>query len=152
MASRRSTDSPSPWPQYEVRTTFLRVPTIDWAAVKLGIKTEFRATGRAATQLWNVTTPCPVVGYRVSKGAGHDSRLLVLESTWSEPLGAISPESLAREGVSSLAEFRSYWSRRTEHRFPPLQTVQVYRVRPLLTDDRVPLACGLLEKLYRGHL
>jgi hypothetical protein len=151
MASRRTTSGPTPWPQRESRTTFLRVPSRDWTAVKTGVKTEFRATGRAVTQLWNVQTPMPVVGYRDMR-VGNDSRLLVLVDTWREPLGAISNESLEREGFDSLAHFRSYWVERTKRRFAPLERVQVYRVRPCLKEDLPDLAQSLLVKLYGPHL
>lgn len=148
---RRRTSGPKPWRQFEARTTFLRVPSIDWPAVKLGAKTEFRATGRAATQVWNVQCPTPVVGYRVVNGQ-HDSIPLVLEATWREPLAGISAESLEREGFESMAHFRRYWMQRTHRRFTPLTQCHVYRVRPLRAEDIAPLGVLLVHKLYGEHL
>lgn len=151
MAERRTSSSPKPWRQFEARTTFLRIPTGDWPGVRIGAKTEFRAVGRGVTQLWNVTCPMLVVGYTVRAGA-HHSRLLVLEATWREPLGAISEESLAREGFATMKEFRAYWIARTKRRFTPMAQVHVYRVRPATDDDRPTLGLQLLERLYREHL
>lgn len=151
MPERRTTSSPEPWRQFEARTTFLRVPAEDWPSVRIGAKTEFRASGRSVTQLWNVTCPMLVVGYRVRRGV-HDSRLFVLEETHTEPLGAISPESLAREGYGSVAEFRRYWVGRTKQRFKPLAKVQVYRIRAATPEDRATLGLKLLERLYQEHL
>lgn len=150
-ARRRTTSSPEPWRQFEARTTFLRVPLGDWPAVRIGAKTEFRASGRAVTQLWNVTCPMLVVGYVVRR-ARYDSRLFVLEETHTEPLGAISPESLTREGFASMAEFRRYWIGRTKQRFKPLTSAQVYRLRPASREDVVTLGLKLIERLYQEHL
>lgn len=151
MPSRRTSSAPKPWSQYEARTTFLRVPAADWPKVKQGIKTEFRATGRGITQLWNVKTPTPVVGYAHYAGR-WDSRLLVLEDTRQETLGAISPESLEREGFESMAHFRRYWMGRTHRRFPPMARVQVYQVRVFTADDTVVLGSAMLQRLYGEHL
>jgi hypothetical protein len=152
MASRHTTSSPEPWAQYEARTTFLRVPVDDWPAVKHGSKTEFRATGRAITQLWNVSCPVVVVAYSVRGSGTHDSRLMVLEASWKEPLGAISAESLEREGFPSLAHFRRYWMARTRAPFKPLSYVQVYQVRAFMPGDDVIFGLKLLRKLYGEHL
>lgn len=150
--TRHTTSGPKPWPQYEIRTTFLRVPWEDWAKVKLGVKTEFRMAGRHITQLWNVRCPTPVVGWAKSPTRDHDSRLLVLEATWSEPLGALSEESLAREGFETFGHFRRYWMERTKRRFPPLMKVQVYRVRPFAANDSLEMGHTLLHRLYGQHL
>lgn len=150
--SRHTSSSPEPWPQFEARTTFLRVPWRDWPKVKLGVKTEFRASGRHITQLWNVRCPTPVVGWAMSGERSHDSRLLVLEATWTEPLAGISPESLEREGLPDFAHFRRYWMERTKRRFTPMTKVQVYRVRPLEDRDLKDMGIALLVKLYGEHI
>jgi hypothetical protein len=154
MAEQRTRySSPKPWRQFEARTSFLRVPADDWPSVRQGRKTEFRATGaRHMTQMWNVTCPMPVVGYAFRRAAEPDSALLVLEATWREPIGAISPESLEREGFPDIAHFRRYWMERYKRRFAPMQTVQVYRVRPAARDDLAILGLKLIEKLYGEHL
>lgn len=144
---------PKPWRQHHLRTIFLRVPSEDWAAVKIGAKTEFRAAGGHATQLWQVKPPTPVVGYRVTNGrTDHESCMLVLEATWQEPLAAISEESLRREGFPDMAHFRRYWMGRTKKRFRPLAKVMVYRVRPFRYEDVTDLGGLLLRHLYEEHL
>lgn len=150
--SRRTTSGPKPWPQYEARTTFLRVPWEDWAKVKLGAKTEFRMAGAHVTQLWNVRCPTPVVGWSKRSTGEHESRLLVLEATWSEPLAGMSAESLAREGFATFGHFRRYWMGRTKRRFTPMTTVQVYRIRPFRLDDSSEMGATLLHRLYGEHL
>lgn len=145
--------SPQPYKQYESKTTFLRVPLVDWAAVSTGIKREFRGgSGRDVTQLWNVKPPTPVVAYTVYPGPRHDAKLMVLTKTWREPLGAISDESLAAEGFIDIAHFRRYWMARTKRRFTPLMQVQVYRVRPWAEGDDEILGAALVRRLYRDHL
>lgn len=144
--------SPKPWRQFEAKTTFLRVPSDDWLSVKQGRKTEFRASGHFATQLWNVSPPTAVVGYRIKRVGAPDSTLLVLEKTWQEPLGAIDAESLEREGFPTFAHFRRYWMARTHTRFAPLKEVQVYRVRPIAEADHVEIGLELFRRLYREHL
>lgn len=151
MPNRRPTSSPEPWSQYEARTTFLRVPAFDWLNVKNGIKTEFRASGRGVTQLWNVTCPMPVVAYTVTR-RGHDRRLMVLEETRQETLIAISQESLEREGFDTLEEFRRYWTIKTKRKFTPTRKVQVYRVRRWRSADMDEMGRRLLDRLYGEHL
>lgn len=150
--ARRTTSGPKPWSQFEARTTFLRVPSFDWPSVKQGRKTEFRASGQQVTQLWNVKPPTPVVAYMVRRIGGHESRLMILEATWREPLGAIGEDSLQREGFESIAHFRRYWMERHKQRFKPLLEVQVYRVRPFTLGDREAMALALLDKLYGEHM
>lgn len=149
---RQRPSAPKPWRQYETRTSFLRVPADDWTAVRYGHKTEFRAAGHAVTQLWNVACPTPVVGWMHRRVGGYESRLLVLEATWQEPLGAISPESLEREGFQDIRSFRRYWMQRHNKRFAPMQRVQVYRVRPFTGADEVTMGLQLLRKLYGEHV
>lgn len=145
---------PKPYEQRRVSTAFLRVPTTDWIAVTRGIKKEFRASPRAVSKLWSVDPPTPVVAYRVRSGpaGGHDARLMVLEDKWLEPLGAISPASLAAEGFESIAEFRRYWMQREKRRFAPTRMVTAYRIRPWEDGDRARFADMLLERLYGEHL
>lgn len=144
---------PRPFTQRRVSTTFLRVPVRDWPAVKRGYKTEFRAgTGKnAVPQLFGITTPIPVVAYAIRNGR-HDAQLMVLEELWQEPLGAISPESLEREGFASLAEFRAYWTQREHKRFTPTRMVFAYRVRQWAPWDAGDLAPRLLDHLYGEFL
>lgn len=142
--------SPQPWSQYEAKTLFLRVPSIDWAAVKIGTKTEFRVAGRASLAQ-NVYTPTPVVAYTV-RASQHDSKLMVLTAVWREPLGAITRESLAAEGFPDFAHFRRYWMARTHRRFTPLTSVLVYTLRQWTDSDATELGTIMLRRLYRDHL
>lgn len=152
MADRQRPSAPKPWRQFETRTTFLRVPGEDWLAVKQGRKTEFRASGHYASQLWNVETPTAVVAYTMKRIGGYDKLLMVLEATWTEPVGGISDESLAAEGFPDFAHFRRYWMSRSKARFRPNQTVHVYRVRPMVGGDHVTIGLQLFRKLYREHI
>lgn len=146
--------SPKPWSAYTVSTRFLRVPSPDWAGVKLGLKREFRTVGRRAiTAPDSIEVPTPVVAYRLRQtGGGYDSQLMVLVATWREPLGAISEESLANEGFSDIANFRRYWMNRTHRRFTPLTLVQVYRLRTFEKGDDAELGWMIFRRLYKEHL
>lgn len=145
---------PKPYRQVSMSTIFLRVPTVEWPAIKRGIKREFRTgLGHNKTpKLWDVKTPTPVVAYTVSQRGVYDQQLMVLEAAWQEPLGAISPESLAAEGFATLAEFRRHWMRRERKRFPATRQVFVCRLRPWAPDDRQRLGPMLLDRLYGAFL
>lgn len=143
---------PGPYQAVRLRTTFLRVPAQDWNAVEQGHKTEFRTSGYHSTNLLGVRCPIPAVAYRVLPGKIYDSTLVVLESIWTEPLAAMSEESLRREGHETFAHFRRYWMARTGKRFTPLTKVQVHRLRPFKSEDRPAMADALLERLYGGWL
>lgn len=145
-------NAPQPWVQRQARTLFLRVPNSEWISVSRGSKREFRASQRAVSALWNVEPPTPVVAYRQHKVYGYDSKLMVLEEKWQEPLGAISAESLRREGFETLTEFRKHWMRRERRRFAPTRLVTCYRVRPWLEVDKEIMGRSLLETLYGEFL
>lgn len=146
-------NGPKPFTQRRASTVFLRVAGVDWPAVKRGQKTEFRSgIGRNVTQMWSLVTPCPVVAYSYSKVAGYSHALMVLEETWREPLGAITPESLAREGFATFAEFRRYIMARERRHFTPTREVAVFRVRPWTPDDERTMADALLDRLYGEFL
>lgn len=138
---------PRPFTQRQARTIFLRVPAQDWIAVKRGVKREFRGSTGTASRFFSVDPPTPVVAYRVRRGE-YDSKLMVLERAWQEPLGAISEESLAAEGFDSFGAFRRYWMQRERKRFTPTRRVWVYRVRPWSDADMEPMALRLLMRLY----
>lgn len=139
---------PRPWRQRQARTIFLRVPAYDWVKVSRGVKTEFRASPKACSALWDVETPTVVVAYRQHAALGYDARLMVLEQRWQEMLGAITPESLGREGFETLAQFRTYWVARERRRFPPTRIVTAYRLRPFEPEDREEMARQVFERLY----
>ncbi len=128
-------------------TRFLRVPSVDWADIVVGRKTEVRTIGRYALCHWRVKPPELVVGYLVRRHEERRERLLIVEDAWSEPLGAISPESIANEGFESLDEFRSYWL--TRHKWQPLATVQVAKLRPYVEGaDRRVMEERVLQRVY----
>jgi hypothetical protein len=142
----------STWPQHRVKTLFLRVPSAEWARIVTGGKTEFRQQPGRST-LVRPNCPTPVVGYREHAGV-LESQLLVLDDTWREPLGAITQESLEREGFRDFDSFRQHWMQRTKRRFRPLLDVQVYRVRVLHDTDEDYNYAGrlLLARLYGEHV
>ena len=140
----------TPLPQRRAATVFLQVPVADWPAVKHGMKTEFRLAGAG---LLNLQLPTPVVAYMTQRRPKrHEHALMVLEEAFREPLGAISPESLAREGFPDMAHFRRYWTMRTKTRFRPLQEVQAYRVRPWHDGDAEALGLVLVTRLYGEYM
>lgn len=143
---------PKPYVQRQAGTIFLRVPAGDWIAVKRGAKKEFRGSPGAVSGLKWVETPTPVVIYRFSKTNGYDSALAVLEDRWQEPLGAITPESLEREGFPTFAHFRSYWVQREGKYFRPDRQVTCFIVRPWREDDSRSYADRLLRRLYGNWL
>jgi len=146
------TNGPKPWIQRHASTVFLRVPAIDWLAVKRGNKTEFRAAPGAVSGLKFIEPPTPVVAYRVDRSHGYDAALMVLEERWQEPLGSITPESLEREGFETFAEFRRYFINRERRRFRLTRQVTVYRVRPWQPEDARVFADDLLERLFGAFL
>lgn len=150
-------DLAKPWPQRQLKTLYLRVPEVDWSAVTLGHKTEFRSSGQVVTQVHRtVYTPTPVLAYSVfgppNRRRHRGPELMVLEDTWREPLLAISPESLDRECFTTIEEFRRYWIDRTHKLFKPDHMVQVYRVRPWGPFDDDHLAGLLLRRLFLDPL
>lgn len=137
------------FPRAHAYTQFLRIPLVDWPAVTQGRKTELRAVGRYATHSNRLKAPAPVVGYvRQRFRADMEAALLVLEETWTEPLGAITAESLAREGFRDRREFRRYWNLRHRTGFKPLSIVNVYRLRPWREGDGEWLGGVLMDHLY----
>jgi hypothetical protein len=131
---------------------FVRVPRAEWAAVTIGVKREFRAGCGKHSPLWNVATPTLAIAYTIDALGRHHSAIMVLEDVWREPLGAISPASLAAEGFDSLSEFRRHWMDREHKRFPPLRMTTVYRVRPWKPDDNQKMADVMLRQLYGEFL
>lgn len=143
------TRGPKPYRQTRATTLFLRVPVAEWQAVKRGVKREFRAAPGAQGQMLSAEPPVPVVAYSVDRQGHHDARLMVLDRMWREPLGAISPESLAAEGCAGLAEFRRRWMLTNRKRFTPTRIVSVFVVRPWREGlDERAMADRLLDHLY----
>lgn len=143
---------PQPWDQHQIATHFLRVPVDDWPAVRGGFKTEFRGQPGNLSGLKWVEPPTPVVAYAYSRSRGYDAALMVLEERYQEPLLAITPEALAREGFPDIAHFRSYMVRREGKRFNPNAEVTAYRVRPWAEGDSRTFADRMLSRLYGAFL
>lgn len=145
----RGHGGPRPFAQRSVKTAFLRVPEVDWPAVRQGIKREFRSSYAALTK---TQTPTPVVAW-CKKGDEYEHRFMVLTHVGREPLSAITPEGLAAEGFASFAEFRRYWvARHHRHRFEPGRMVTVYRVRPWTPDDRSTMGEYLFDRIYGEYV
>jgi hypothetical protein len=140
---------PKPYHQTKTSTLFLRVPVVEWGSVKRGTKREFRSAPGRTTHLLAVEPPMPVVAYSIDRMGRYDAALMVLERRWREPLGAITPESLAAEGCRDLAEFRRRYTLMYKKRFTPTRITSVFVVRPWheALDDRV-MADRLLDYLY----
>lgn len=144
--------STRPWTCYRASTPFLRIPRVDWPKVIAGEKTELRAAGRNALNADRLNPPIPVVGYTMWEHKPPTSRLLVLEQAHTEPLGAISPEALAREGFATIKEFKHYWRLyRTREAYKPLTKVWVYRIRPFTPDDVDEFGRRLFDHIYGEH-
>lgn len=126
---------------------FVRVPAADWLKVKHGSKTEFRGQPGRASAFHFIDPPTPAVAWTF-KAKKYESFLVVLEEVWQEELGAISDESLKREGFRTLAEFRRYWMQRERRRFMPLREVTAYRIHRLAEPERDEHAKRLFEHLY----
>jgi hypothetical protein len=133
-----------------IKTPMLYVPRVDWSAVTAGVKTQWRAAGRGNPK-FKLELPCPVVLHsQTIFRAEPDVCLAILEDVRREPLGAISPEDLAAEGMANLQEFRRYWTLRHGDGlgFRPLTIVNVYSVRLWRDGDRERFGDVLLEHLY----
>lgn len=145
---------PKPYRQSRVSTTFVRVPREDWSLVKRGHKTEFRSSiGGDVAQFWGIQPPMPVIAWTWSKIRGYDHKLMVLEAAWREPVGAISAESLEREGYDSYEEFRRYYMHRERRHFTPTREVQVFRLRQWEhSTDFSAFGEAILLKLYGDFL
>lgn len=139
----------------DTRNTRLHVPRVDFNDIMVGAKREYRNYG--ARVFNGLTFPTPAIGYcqktwwkPENKLEGIDTMLLVLEASWTEPLGAISAESLVGEGFpEDLTGFRRYFAGRYPNGgYRPLANVIVYRVRPMEDEDRDAFAAVLFERMY----
>lgn len=154
----RGGSGPNGLQQRQVSTLFLRVPSIDFPAVRLGLKTEFRTMPHEGSNIVrNRNYPTPVVAYATSSGALRElaHKLMVLEQHRFEPLFAITEdmEALSREQQPSYDHFRRYWRARQKGVYRPMQRVHVWRVRPFrLESDYEQMGVGLLERLYGDFL
>lgn len=143
-------------PRKSIRRHYVRVARVDWPRVKHGTKREFRATGYDASPVTREHCPTPIIAWcPVTYGPVPDQQIMLCEEAWSERLGEISDDSLAREGFASRKEFVDYWR---FHRaggskgFKPLIQVRVYRVRPWQDGDIEICGTKLVEHLYGEHL
>lgn len=151
IVGSRGGSAPNPWSERHVTTRFLRVPLVDWPAVKIGRKTEYRRPVSTRAPIFPYT-PTPVVAYAL-RGKTYDHRLMVLESIRQETLWQIrdSPESLEREGMETYEQFRAYWKARTR-KYLPLAVVYVYRVMPWMPGDEQAMGAELIGHLYKDFL
>lgn len=135
--------------QHKLKTPFVTVPTVDWSAVTTGAKTEFRLRPGIAMPLASNLPffPILIVAYARFR-MGRLERLMVLEDSWMEPLRAITPDSLAREGFETLAQFKRYWNLRNRSGYRPLANIIVVRVRPLRHGDFELIGERLVEHFW----
>lgn len=122
------------------------VDIMDWPKVSAGVKTEFRHYLSRPL----VVCPRPVILHSPHPHlAEMRSQVVILEENWREPIGAISPESLAREDFADLSEFRRYVTARwPKLGFRTLKQVQVYRFRLLAADELDEWGRWALVRLY----
>jgi len=145
------------WRPVSVHQRRLWVPWDDWSAVTVGTKREFRSQlGHLAARPELFVTPEPAIGWsRRPFGENvYEHHMLIVEAAWTEPLGAISQESLEAEGFATLDEFRAYWVGRYRgaRGFRPLSKIAVYRVRPWQDGDVEHFGRSILMRLYGDRL
>lgn len=133
----------------------LRVPAVDWAKVVLGEKRMFRAYSASkrdrSLSVVPPSTECPrPCLFFTQHGSGRwEASPGVLLSHRQEPLGAITPEDLVREGFEFLPAFRWYWKKRyPKLGWRPRDMVSVLEVRPWEHGDRMEFAERLLVELF----
>lgn len=105
------------------------VDPVDWVDVTAGAKREIRKYGG---KIMTREAPFPCVFYCERPGDLVETALGVVEEQWIEPLGAITADSLQREGFTDdYDSFRRYFGARYPAGFRPLAKVIVQRVRPM---------------------
>jgi hypothetical protein len=136
--------------KHSASTLVIRLPLIDWPALRAGTKSEVRVTSRSTSFLAKIEPPQPFLGVARSRHSEDRTGMFVLEGTWLEMLGAISQESIEREGFASIKEFRRYWRdhRSSNRAFKPLERYRVVRLRPWTPEDYDVMARRLLDRLY----
>jgi hypothetical protein len=141
--------APRDYPAHRLSTLFLRVPSVDWTAVRRGSKTEFRTLARPGKLILPLC-PTPVVAYMVKRNGEHAAKLMVLISQEKQQLLQIAEDgdALAREGFSTYREFIDYFRRRQAHAYRMNQDVVVSRVRPYGALDDSEMGARLLRRLY----
>lgn len=124
----------------------LYVARVDFAAIRAGEKRMWRSYRRGTVR----DLPRPVIVCSHHPATGRiDTALSCLIETWTEPLGAISEEHVREEGFETRSAFKSYFAERyPNYGFRPLDTVQVFRVRPLTDDDRDEWFEQTWQRLY----
>lgn len=146
-------DGPTGLRQREAKTLFLRAPYTDWAALKLGYKTEFRSAPMGVIAS-SVQVPTPVVLYTVSPNMGKRAEaLMILVEHHVERLMDIAekPDSLRRESHPDYDSFRRYWRARTRRRYDALARVAVFQLAPWLPSERSKLGSLLIDRLYGDY-
>ena len=143
---------PADLPQHTLRTLYLRVPSIDWAALSLGNKAEFRLPLQGALGQWYVA-PTPVVLYCATPNRTR-TKLAVLVAHRVERLVDIAEDGggLFREGFETYEDFRRYWRRRTRKPYDPAQQVEVFQIEAWSDVWRWRLGPTVLERLYCDYL
>lgn len=143
---------PTRYEKRTVSTALVRAHPDDWPLIRQGIKREFRMPMKPGNGRWfNVHGPLPCAVYtQITQGGDYRTNVMILERVWSEPLFALSPDSLAAEGFDTFEEFRAYWMRREGARFRASRNVWAFQVRPMVDSNEAGRL--LLERLYWEHL
>lgn len=137
--------------QTQLKTPFVHVPVVDWAAVRIGQKREFRTAphGNLPAAHNMPFMPILAVAWTRTKAGIRREELMILEEAWMEVLHAISQASIEAEGFSTRAEFKRYWRVRYGGTgWRALSRVMVIRVRPLEPGDLEQQAEALQRHLY----
>lgn len=148
-------NAPRPYRQRSASTLFLRVPSVDWARVRVGEKTEFRTLPHESSRLLKTYTPTPVVAYSRDGRGNYEQLLMVLEERRFEPVFnlATDPEGVRREGFESYDEWRRYWRKRRRGVFRPMERAYVWRVRFFDAEpDMLLMGELLMDRLYGDYL
>lgn len=133
------------------KTLLIQPHATDWLPLKYGRKGEFRTTPRGGAFPDMIPCPTPAVLWR-PVASRLETIPVVLEEAWTEPLGAISEESLGREGYASLREFRARWVASRHAYFDATRKVCVWKVRLWGDGDGEAMGQRLLERLYGPYL
>lgn len=125
----------------------LRVVTGDYARIRAGEKREYRTYKLRIHQLRE--GECAIVYASAGPRKPLRTSLVVVEASYVEPLGAISPESVSLEGFTTFREFRTYFRERERVKgFRQLDRVQVVRFRPFHEHEKSALSEALFDDLY----
>lgn len=130
------------------------VSRVDWLDVISGRKTEYRLIvpgGPGQPPLQPPKYPGPLIIYteHAAIPGELETALVTIEGKWSEPVGAITEESLAREGFASMSDYRRYMAARYPTLgYAPRMRCMVRRVHPMTDEERGEFQQWIWDKLF----